>query len=100
MCSRTVISEYLRLTEPDAVAARRYRKFKRHKFVAAGVNDVWCIDQHEKLKRHGINWHVGLDPFPGVTHWCRVWWTVKNPVLIAKFYMDAARQMKGIVYSQ
>ncbi|KAA1471497.1 hypothetical protein DENSPDRAFT_776760, partial [Dentipellis sp. KUC8613] len=94
--SRTVVAEYLRITEPDAVARRRHRKFKRKKFVAVGPFDMWCIDQHEKLKRHGLFWHVGLDPYPGVTHWCRVWWTVKNPTLITKFYLDAARAVEGI----
>ncbi|KAH9927320.1 uncharacterized protein B0H18DRAFT_926645 [Fomitopsis serialis] len=94
--SKPVVLEYLRLTEPEAVAARRFRKFTRRQFVAAGVHDMWCIDQHEKLKRHGLFWHVGLDPFPGVTHWCRVWWTVKNPTLITRYHLDAGRKLQGI----
>ncbi|KAI9429058.1 hypothetical protein H4582DRAFT_1827992 [Lactarius indigo] len=94
--SRPVISEFLRQTEPDAVEARRYQKFKRRTFLAIGPNEMWCLDQHDKFKRYGLFFHVGLDPYPGVIHWCKVWWTVRNPKLIARFYLNAARAMGGI----
>ncbi|KAN0130302.1 hypothetical protein V8E53_011925, partial [Lactarius tabidus] len=67
---RPIISEYLQLTEPDAVEARRYKKFKRRTFIAIGPNEMWCLDQHDKFKRYGLFFHVGLDPYPGVIHWC------------------------------
>jgi len=57
---------------------------------------MWCLDQHDKFKRYGLFFHVGLDPYPGVIHWCKVWWTVRNPKLIAHFYLNAARAIGGI----
>ena len=92
---RPIISEYLRLTEPDAVDAQRYKRFKRRTFLAVGPNEMWSLDQHDKFKRYGLFFHVGLDPFPGVIHWCKVWWTVRNPKLIARFYIDTARSLGG-----
>ena len=47
---REIVAAYLKQTEPEAVNARRYRRFKRRCFWAAGVNDVWAIDQHDKWK--------------------------------------------------
>ncbi|KAF8259282.1 hypothetical protein EI94DRAFT_1773974 [Lactarius quietus] len=93
---RPIISEYLRQTEPDAVDAQWYKRFKRRTFVAIGPNEMWSLDQHDKFKRYGLFFHVGLDPFPGVIHWCKVWWTVRNPKVIASFYLDTARSIGGI----
>ncbi|KAF8262051.1 hypothetical protein EI94DRAFT_1773282 [Lactarius quietus] len=62
-------------SEPDAVEAWWYKKFKRRTFVAIGPNEMWCLNQHDKFKRYGLFFHVGLDPFLGVIHWCKVWWT-------------------------
>ncbi|KAH8984640.1 hypothetical protein EDB86DRAFT_2833457 [Lactarius hatsudake] len=73
---RPVISEYLRLTKPDAVDAWWYKWFKRWTFIAIGLNGMWSLDQHDKSKHYGLFFHVGLDPFLGVIHWCKVWWTV------------------------
>ncbi len=96
---RPVISEYLRQTEPDAVEARRYKKFKRRTFIAIGPNEMWSLDQHDKFKRYGLFFHVGLDPYPGLIHWCKVWWTARNPKLIAHFYFNAARAMGGMRFN-
>jgi hypothetical protein len=74
---RPVISDYLRMIEPDAVQARRYQRFKRRTFLSVGPNEMWSLDQHDKFKRYGLFFHVGLDPYPGVIHWCKVWWTVR-----------------------
>ncbi|KAH9014255.1 hypothetical protein EDB84DRAFT_1590323 [Lactarius hengduanensis] len=81
---RPIIAEYLRQTEPDAVEARRYKRFKRRTFIAIGPNEMWSLDQHDKFKRFGLFFHVGLDPFPG------------NPKLITRFYLDTARSIGGI----
>jgi hypothetical protein len=47
------------------------------------------------FKHYGLFFHVGLDPFPGVIHWCKVWWTVRNPKLIVHFYLNAAWEIGG-----
>ncbi|KAJ7212628.1 hypothetical protein GGX14DRAFT_393528 [Mycena pura] len=37
--------------------------------VAAGVNNLWAVDQHDHLKyRFGLALHVRLDPFTGCIH--------------------------------
>ncbi|KAH9009812.1 hypothetical protein EDB84DRAFT_1545636 [Lactarius hengduanensis] len=93
---RPVVAEYLKMIEPDAVQARRFQRFKRRTFLSIGPNEMWSLDQHDKFKRYGLFFHVGLDPYPGVIHWCKVWWTVRNPKLIARFYFDAARAIGGV----
>ncbi|KAA1467108.1 hypothetical protein DENSPDRAFT_769383 [Dentipellis sp. KUC8613] len=93
---RYLVLDYLRKTEPEAVKARRYRRFIRRRFWATGLNDVWAIDQHDKWQRFGLFLHACVDPYHGYIHWVKIWWTNKNPRLIASFYLEAARREGGI----
>ena len=81
----------LKKIEPDEVERRKARRFKRRIYHAAGVYDTWCMDQHDKFQKFGLRFHNGLDPFSGRNVWIKVWWTNKNPRLISKLYIDAAR---------
>lgn len=92
--SREHIAEVLRTIEPDAVERRRGNRFRRRVYYAAGVADMYCIDQHDKFQRFGLRFHNAIDPFNGYNHWLKCWWTNKNPILINSFYLQAARKMK------
>jgi hypothetical protein len=92
---RKLVSDFLLATEPDEVAARRQHCFKRKRFYCAGVNDVWCLDQHDKWRHFGLYFHNGIDPFMTYNHWLKVWWTNRNPRLIAHWYFEAARKIGG-----
>ncbi|THU85240.1 hypothetical protein K435DRAFT_558126, partial [Dendrothele bispora CBS 962.96] len=90
--TKRVIIEYMHKYEPDLVRARVRRRLKRRRFWAAGVNDVLCVDQHDKLKRYGLALHTGVDPFTGKIKWMRVWWTNSNPRLIFRYYLDCIKK--------
>nr|GAT58506.1 predicted protein [Mycena chlorophos] len=91
---RSVIETYFGLYEPDLVLQRRANRLKRRRFWAAGVNDMWCVDQHDKWKpKFGLALHVGLDPFAGKLLWLNVWWTNSNPRLILKYYLDTVETL-------
>ncbi|KAL4269040.1 hypothetical protein AB1N83_001842 [Pleurotus pulmonarius] len=90
------VREYLLLTEPAAVSARKRYQWKRRVFWCAGVNDLIVLDQHDKWKRFELYIHAGLDPFSGYVHWLKVWWTNRNPILITSYYLDAVTQQQGI----
>lgn len=92
---RPLITNYLRQTEPDALAARRHQRFKRKQFWCAGVNDLWCQDQHDKWLRFGLFFHGSVDPFMMYNNWLKIWWTDKNPRLILSYYLEAARKLGG-----
>ncbi|THU94651.1 hypothetical protein K435DRAFT_899425 [Dendrothele bispora CBS 962.96] len=89
---RSVIQEYMHRYEPDLVRRRIRRRLKCRRFWAAGVNDVWCLDQHDKLKRYGLALHICVDPFTGKFKWLRVWWTNSNPRLIFGYYLDRVKK--------
>ncbi|KAJ7728625.1 hypothetical protein B0H16DRAFT_1697380 [Mycena metata] len=72
---------------------RRARRLKRKRFWAAGVNDLWTVDQHDKWKyKFGLCLHSGLDPFIGRFLWEKDWWTNSNPRLILSYYLDAVEE--------
>ena len=59
---REVIMTYLKRTEPDAVQACCHWRFKCRRFHAAGVSDVWCLNQHDKWgPRFGLWLHNCID---------------------------------------
>ncbi|KAJ7077312.1 hypothetical protein B0H15DRAFT_1003903 [Mycena belliarum] len=90
---RSVITSYFAIYEPELVRQRRANRLKRKRFWAAGVNDLWAVDQHDKWKyKFGLALHSGLDPFIGRIHWLKIWWTNSNPRLILSFYLDTVAE--------
>ncbi|KAI0366367.1 hypothetical protein BV20DRAFT_1124273 [Pilatotrama ljubarskyi] len=91
-----LVREWLNLVEPDAVKARRHRKFKRHRFWAAGVNDMWTFDQHDKWARFNLFLHGCVEPVAGQIKWLKIWWNNSNPRLITSYYLESARKLGAI----
>ncbi|KAI0741878.1 hypothetical protein C8Q80DRAFT_1109776 [Daedaleopsis nitida] len=95
--SKDLVLTWLRQHEPEAVQARKHRKFKRYRFYAAGLNDFWSFDQHDKWgPRFGLWLHLGAEAASGEIKWLKIWWTSKNPRLVASYYIDAVRMIKGV----
>jgi hypothetical protein len=85
---------YLHETESEAVKACKRCRFKRRRFFAAGVNEIWAMDQHDKWgPRFGLWLHNCINPFIGINNWLKVWWTNKKPRLIAKFFWNMFENM-------
>ncbi len=84
--------QYLNTTERDAVLARKGKQFIRKQFLAPGVNYVWAVDQHDKMKRFGLRLHICVEPFTGKIIWLVVYWTNSNPRYITRQYLQAVKQ--------
>ncbi|CAK5282523.1 unnamed protein product, partial [Mycena citricolor] len=92
---RSLIMDFFALHEPDLVRERRKNCLRRKKFWAAGVNDIWAVDQHDKWKaKFGLALHTGIDPFIGYNHWIRIWWNNNNPRLILSYYLDVVAELR------
>ncbi|KAJ7763607.1 hypothetical protein DFH07DRAFT_867353 [Mycena maculata] len=100
--SENTVKTLLRQLEPDAMHARKGKKFHRTKFYAAGVNDCWGQDQPDKWgPRFGLWLHNSIDPFIGFNNWLKVWHTNKNPHLITKYFLDTCRSLGALpVFTQ
>ncbi|KAJ7251060.1 hypothetical protein C8J57DRAFT_1238923 [Mycena rebaudengoi] len=94
--SRALVVEYFALYEPEMVRERRKNRLRRKRFWAAGVNDMWAVDQHDKWKhKFGLALHSCTDPFVGVMHWMKIWWTNSNPRLILSYHLDRVEEVGG-----
>lgn len=83
------MTEYFSVFESELVRERRKNRLRRKRFWAAGVNDMWAVDQHDKWKyKFGLALHSGIDPFIGFIHWMKIWWTNSNPRLILSYHLD------------
>ncbi|KAH0827414.1 hypothetical protein J3R83DRAFT_4072, partial [Lanmaoa asiatica] len=71
---------------------RKANQLKRRRFWAAGVNDFWAIDQHDKWLRFGLGLHIGIEPFSGRILWLKIWHSNRNPQLILSYYLAYAEQ--------
>ncbi|OAX40779.1 hypothetical protein K503DRAFT_855105 [Rhizopogon vinicolor AM-OR11-026] len=89
---RELIAKLLKITEPTAVRVRRHGRLIRRRFWYAGVNNVRPQDQHDK----GLWLHISLDPFTGWIDWLKIWWTNRNPRLIARYYLDCCRKLGAV----
>ena len=98
--SRELIGRLLNVVEPEQVVEHRQRGFKWKRFWAAGVNDIWPQDQHNKWGWFGLWLHAGLEAFSGKINWLKIWWTNRNPRLITKYYIDTCQRIGGTLFHQ
>ena len=85
----------LRELDPENVDKRQRRRLRRRKYRNPRPNYVWHIDSHDKLKPYGISIHGCIDGYSRRIIWLEVASTNKMLELIAKYYLDAVKQMKG-----
>jgi hypothetical protein len=63
--NRSVIRDYFATYESELVCQRKANCLQQHRFWAAGVNDIWVVDQHDKWLWFGLALHTGIEPFLG-----------------------------------
>lgn len=77
------------------MARRKRGKYRRRQYIAAGVNEVWAMDQHDKARKFGIAMHVCIEPFSGYVIWAKAWHTNRNPRVVASWYLEAIKKLEG-----
>ena len=79
----------LRELDPENIDRRQHRRLRRRKYHQPGLNYIWDIDGHDKLKPYGISTHRCIDGYARGIIWVEVAAINKMPELIAKCYFDA-----------
>ncbi|OBZ74272.1 hypothetical protein A0H81_05042 [Grifola frondosa] len=91
--SRKLICEYMNRYHAEEVRARKAQRLLRRQFWTVGVNDIWCMDQHDKWRRFELYLHIGVEPFSGRILWLKIWWTNRNPRLVCGWYCDTVESL-------
>ena len=93
---RETVREMLVEFDPIGVETRREKKLRRRVYSGNGPNFIWHIDGHDKLKPYGFSIHGCIDGFSRRLIWLEVGPTNKKPEVIAKYYLDAIKQVGGV----
>ena len=96
MVKRARVMTLLKELDPDGVESRRKKRLRRRAYHAKGPNFVWHTDGQDKLKPFGFSVHGCIDGFSRRLLWLEVGPTNKNPEVIAKYYLDAVKQLGGV----
>jgi len=70
---RSVVISYFHTYELELVRQHKANRLRRKQFWAAGVNNLFAVNQHDKWLRYGLGLHTGIEPFSGCIMWMRVW---------------------------
>ena len=92
---RERVLTHLRELDPEGVESRKKKRLRRRAYHTKGPNYIWHIDGHDKLKPFGFSIHGCIDGFSRRLIWLEVSTTNKNPEVIAKYYLDAVKQIGG-----
>ena len=84
---------YFARYEPHLVGQRKARRLQRRRFWAAGVNDIWAVDQYDKWLRFSLALHTGIEPFSRRILWIKVWHSNRNPQLILSYFLDSVVEL-------
>ncbi|KAG0699703.1 hypothetical protein DFH29DRAFT_983381 [Suillus ampliporus] len=90
---RSIVISYFHTYEPELIHQCKANHLQRKRFWAAGVNDLFMVDQCDKWLRYGLGLHTGIEPFSGHIMWMRVWHSNWNPQLILSYYLDTVKML-------
>ena len=82
--------------DPVGVEFRKRKRLRRRKYFSSGLNSVWHLDGHDKLKPYGFSIHGCIDGFSRRIIWLDVSSSNKKPELIATYYLNAVKQLGGV----
>lgn len=85
----------LKILDPHGVSIRKRRRLRRRQYHSNGPNFIWHIDSYDKLKPYGIGINGCIDGFSRKIIWVRASPTTNNPRVIAGFYLEAVKELKG-----
>ncbi|XP_078328013.1 uncharacterized protein LOC144623471 [Crassostrea virginica] len=93
-------SETVRLAlsalDAEGVLARSRRCLYRRAYINKGTNFAIHIDGWDKLKPFGISVHGAIDGYSRRILWLRACNSNKNPLYVARFYLDYLKEINGV----
>ncbi|KAG2073255.1 hypothetical protein BDR04DRAFT_1010845, partial [Suillus decipiens] len=85
-----IVVRYFANYEADLVCLCKAHRLQRKWFWAAGINNLFAVDQHDKWLRFGLALYTGIEPFSGCM---KVWHSNQNPQLILTYYLETIQEL-------
>lgn len=78
--------------DPVGLAQRRSGCLLRRVYYAAGPNDQWCYDGHDKLIKYGFAIHGCVCAYTGKIMWLHVGVSNHDPRIILQYYLQCVKE--------
>jgi hypothetical protein len=82
------VSEYLKTHHGDEVVTCQGHRLIRKIFWAIGVNNFWCMDQHNKWQQYELLMELLMEPFTNQILYISIWWTNRLAIFNTGKYLD------------
>lgn len=89
-----MIHEDLRIVDAENLEIRRARKLQRHIFHNARLDQMWSLDDHDKLKHWDFAIHDYYNNYSWYAIWLRIGYSNNNPHYILSYYLDAIENIE------
>ena len=90
------VLQLLHILDEDGVRCRKRRRLCRRQYVNPGPDFSWHIDGYDKLKPFGFPIHGCIDGYSRHVIWLKVGKTNNNPVVVGKYFTEAALQLNSL----
>jgi hypothetical protein len=94
--ARETVRIILKVLDPHGVETRSRRRLRRQEYHGRGPNFIWHIDGYDKLKPYRFSVHVAIDGYSWRILWLEVSPTNKDPMYIARSFLDCIHQLGGV----
>lgn len=92
---RENVRKIVKRLDPQGVACRTRKRFRRRQYVSQGPNYIWHIDGYDKLKPFGFCIHGGIDGYSRRIMWLEVGPTNNDPHITVQYFIDCIGQVNG-----
>ena len=92
----SLVQKALKIIDPEGCARRSRHRLKRRKYINRGPNDVWHVDENDKLKSFGFYIHGAIDGFSRKMLWLNVSSTNKDPEIVAHYFLNVVENEKKV----
>lgn len=96
IASSETVRSALSVLDAEGVLARSRRCLYRRAYINKGPNFAIHIDGWDKLKPFGISVHGAIDGYSRRILWLRACNSNKNPLYVARFYLDYVKEINGV----
>ena len=93
--ARETVRIIFKTLDPEGVLLRSRHRFQCRTYSVKGPKYMWHLDGYDKLKPFGFPIHGAIDGYSRRILWLRVMCTNNDPQVIAGFYIQCIKQIRG-----
>lgn len=95
VAKQDVISQFLKIMDPEEVAQRSRRRVRRRQYSSRGPNYLWHIDCYDKLKPYGITINGCIDGYSRHINWLKTAYSNNDPRIISGYFINCVEMCCG-----